>query len=68
MGINKPAVFGTLKLARLFWDTFLGQTVHLYPQKAYPQWLILRIMDSYSADSIKIQNKLYVYITIYNGL
>ena len=21
----KPAVFGTLKLGRLFWDTFLGQ-------------------------------------------
>ena len=35
--IPKPYVFGTLKLARLFWHTLLILLTSLFTQKVYPQ-------------------------------
>jgi len=32
--VPKPIVFGTLKLAGLFWETFLGQIATINPRKA----------------------------------
>ena len=33
--IPKTTVFGTPKLDRLFWNTFLGLVIPLYPQCGY---------------------------------